>query len=244
MKRNNFIILYAITTIALLSTLIIKYGRQIYKPLVNKMKNAETVESVKSKLAEDVIYRLGPYLHEIGMEKLPDEIAMIGLKEEQKLEVYAKTVRGYKRLITYPFTGMSGTIGPKLKEGDRQIPEGIYQIEYLNPNSSYYLSIKVNYPNEYDKRMALLDQRTDLGGDIFIHGKSNTVGCIPIGDEKIEELFILAENAINQGIPVIISPHDFRVTPKTPTLRNIAWSEELYSDIKSALKAFPSEELD
>ncbi len=68
---------------------------------------------------------------------------------------------------------------PKFKEGDGQIPEGIYGIEYLNPNSKFHLSMKINYPNSFDKEMAKIDNRKNLGGDIMIHGSNKTIGLYP-----------------------------------------------------------------
>ena len=69
---------------------------------------------------------------------------------------------------------------------DGQIPEGIYGIGYLNPNSSYYFSLKVTYPNASDRARAKADGRTNLGGDIMIHGQAVTIGCVPVGDDAID----------------------------------------------------------
>ncbi len=66
-------------------------------------------------------------------------------------------------------------------------------IEYLNPNSKFHLSMKVSYPNSFDREMAKLDNRDNLGGDIMIHGSNRSVGCIPIGDGGIEELYFLVK---------------------------------------------------
>jgi murein L,D-transpeptidase YafK len=138
-------------------------------------------------------------------------------------------------LKTYPFTAYSGKLGPKLEDGDKQIPEGIYKVQYLNPNSSYYLSIKINYPNEFDKSKSKLSNIADMGKDIFIHGKSATIGCIPIGDEAIEEVFVLTQKAINYKVDVIISPRDFRTNPNFPNIENIEWENELYALISEKL---------
>ena len=71
--------------------------------------------------------------------------------------------------MEYPILAASGVLGPKLREGDKQVPEGIYGAEALNPNSKFHLSIRLNYPNTFDRRMAQSDGRTQLGGDIMIH---------------------------------------------------------------------------
>lgn len=177
-------------------------------------------------------------LQEIGLDKLPDKISMVAIKSDRRLEVYCHQSGGLKFLCNYPFTAFSGGSGPKLKQGDKQIPEGIYSIEYLNPNSKFHLSMKVNYPNKFDRKMAEKDGRSDLGGDIFIHGRAVTIGCIPIGDEAIEELYLLAEHCLNKGIEIIISPEDFRKDSYRPNIVSVNWEDELYDSIERELKVF------
>ena len=196
----------------------------------------ETVETILNKIENKVSERLGMRIGTIGYKmEFPKEIILVAFKEEKILQVYTKDDSGIKLLKEYPFTAYSGKLGPKLRDGDRQIPEGIYKIEYLNPNSSYYLSLKLNYPNEYDKAKTKLSSIDEMGKDIFIHGKASTIGCIPIGDEAIEEVFVLANYAISKGIKVIISPRDFRKDDDIPEIENIDWEEELYTLIKDEL---------
>ncbi len=209
-------------------------------PVINKLKGKETAESVIKKIESDVWDRLQMNLNLAGYKMdFPDKIILVAFKEEQKLQVYSIDNYGIKLIKEYPFTAFSGKLGPKLKEGDKQIPEGIYKVEYLNPNSSYYLSIKVNYPNEFDKSKTKLSNHSELGGDIFIHGKSATIGCIPIGDEAIEEVFLLTQKAINNDVKVIISPRDFRVNSEYPEIEEIDWENELYDLINKELKMLP-----
>ena len=78
-----------------------------------------------------------------------------------------------------------------------------------------------------------------MGGDIFIHGKSVTIGCIPIGDEAIEEVFVLTQKAINNKVKVIISPKDFRNNKEYPQINSIDWEKELYDKIKNELNILP-----
>jgi murein L,D-transpeptidase YafK len=130
------------------------------------------------------------------------------LKKEMKLEAWVKEKdkSNYVLLHTYDFCSTSGTLGPKRKEGDLQIPEGVYHISHFNPLSNFYLSLGINYPNKYDLQMA---GQKNPGGAIYIHGNCVTVGCIPITDEKIKELYVLAVEAKNNGqekIPVHIFP--------------------------------------
>ena len=122
--------------------------------------------------------------------------------------------------------------GPKLKQGDRQVPEGIYHISRLNPNSNYHLSMKVDYPNQFDRDHAIDDGRTDLGGDIFIHGKAVSAGCLAMGDAAIEELFVLSAQVGTDNIRVIIAPSDPRLRPLDTTHPSLPlWTTELYEEI-------------
>jgi hypothetical protein len=105
---------------------------------------------------------------------------------------------------------LAGTLGPKRLEGDYQVPEGFYYINEFNPKSVYHLSLGLNYPNISDR---ILGDSIQPGGDIYIHGSCVTTGCIPIMDQQIEELYILAAHAKSQGqdfIPVHIFPVDFK----------------------------------
>ncbi len=206
-----------------------------YAPRVVKTVHPETVDSRKAKLEKKVFTQLQSDLQNIGLTDFPEQLLFTAFKEEQILEIYAKAGEEYRLLKSYPFTANSGKLGPKLREGDRQIPEGIYNIEYLNPNSSYYLSLKVSYPNAFDRKQAKKNRRTQLGGDIFIHGKSVTIGCIPVGDQAIEEVFILAANAFENEISVIIAPRDFRKNSTFPEITDVNWEDELYQQILTRL---------
>lgn len=133
-------------------------------------------------------------------------------KKEEIVEVWAKNKEDgfFKKIIKYSFCKNSGTLGPKRKEGDRQIPEGFYFINRFNPKSNFYLSLGLNYPNASD---LILSDKESPGSDIFIHGGCQTVGCIPITDEKIMELYVLVNEAKKNGqmkIPVHIYP--FKMT--------------------------------
>jgi murein L,D-transpeptidase YafK len=129
-------------------------------------------------------------------------------KAEQILEVWVKDKQRstYELLVVYPFCSTSGVLGPKRKEGDRQIPEGVYAINHFNPNSNFHLSLGLNYPNQSDR---ILSDKRSPGSAIYIHGNCVTIGCIPITDDKIKELYILAVEGKNNGqgsIPVHIFP--------------------------------------
>ncbi len=135
------------------------------------------------------------------------QLFLRAFKKERRLEVWVKPsdAAKYILLTTYDFCAVSGELGPKRNEGDRQIPEGIYHINHFNPQSNFHLSLGINYPNASDK---LLGGKYP-GSAIYIHGNCVTIGCIPITDDKIKELYILAVEARNGGqktIPVHIFP--------------------------------------
>ncbi len=197
-----------------------------------------TERDVIAQYGADAKRRLQPHLTQAGFADFPKQLALLAFKEEQRVEVYGKQEQRWRYITAYPFTATSGALGPKLREGDGQIPEGLYRIEVLNPNSSYHLSLRVNYPNDFDRVMAERDGRTRLGGDIYLHGKNATVGCIPVGDAAIEDLFAFVYSA---GLPqtfVIIAPRDFRKNPTRPELPDSVWGRLLYDMIELALEPF------
>ena len=133
-------------------------------------------------------------------------------KYDSHLEVWVKSDRKekYQLFKTYKVCALAGSLGPKRMQGDYQVPEGFYYINEFNPRSTYHLSLGLNYPNSSDR---ILGDSLQPGGDIYIHGKCVTTGCIPIMDQQIEELYILSAHAKTQGqdfIPVHIFPIDFK----------------------------------
>jgi murein L,D-transpeptidase YafK len=139
---------------------------------------------------------------------------------------------------SYPILDASGHSGPKLKEWDMQVPEGIYRIVLLNPASAYHLSMKVDYPNAYDRRRAREDGRGDLGGDIYIHGGDQSIGCLAVGDRAIEDLFVLVARAGVDHVEVIIAPSDLRRRAPPKPADSPPWVRELYGRIAASLKPF------
>ena len=166
-------------------------------------------------------------------ESAGGKLRILVFKNERSVEVHAP---GWKAPRIYPMTAFSGTLGPKLREGDGQIPEGVYGIGYLNPNSSYYLSLKVTYPNASDRARAKVDGRTNLGGDIMIHGKAVTIGCVPVGDDAIEDIFYLASAVGIKNVSVVIAPYDMRKGRKPELERSpLKWYPNLCNEIHTAL---------
>lgn len=139
------------------------------------------------------------------------QIYVRSFKYDSQMEVWIRNTNSqpFKLFKTYKVCAMAGAIGPKRMEGDYQVPEGFYYINEFNPNSNYHLSLGLNYPNASDK---VLSDSLKPGGDIYIHGNCVTIGCIPLQNDQIEELYILAAEAKNQGqdfIPVHIFPIRF-----------------------------------
>ena len=161
-------------------------------------------------------------------------LQIVVFKRERFVELHAK---GWTKPRVYAMQGFSGALGPKLKEGDGQIPEGVYGIEYLNPNSSFYLSMKVSYPNDADRQRAKEDGRTNLGGDIMIHGTNATIGCVPIGDDAIEDVFYLVNAVGIKNVSVVIAPYDMR-SGRKPELEKkpLSWYPELCNQLAEVLK--------
>lgn len=206
--------------------------------LLGRFTVAERVEQYGERARQ----RLAPHFEAAGVSYPPDRFLFAGFKQEDVLEVYAANAgEALKFIRSYPILAASGRLGPKLMEGDRQVPEGLYRIESLNPNSRFHLSIRVNYPNAHDRRRGAEEGRSDLGGDIMIHGNAVSIGCLAMGDPAAEELFILAAETGWQDVPIILSPVDFRTTNlpadfEPPT----TWTAELHEQIKERVLALPA----
>ncbi len=146
-----------------------------------------------------------------GFAYPPKNIFIRVFKREQVLELWAsQTPKDKFELVkAYKFCVASGQLGPKRRMGDEQIPEGFYYVDRFNPASQFYLSLGVDYPNASDR---ILGEKGRLGGDIFIHGGCASIGCVPLGDESIKELYLIAveaRSAGQQAIPVHFFPTRF-----------------------------------
>ncbi len=201
-----------------------------------------TLEERLALIAPSSLERLSPKFAEANVPYPPAEVTLVGLKAEKRLQLYAHGPgQGWRLVHSYPVLAASGVAGPKLREGDRQVPEGLYDIDLLNPNSKFSVSMRVSYPNDFDKAMALKEKRKDpLGGAIMIHGRSSSIGCLAMGDPAAEELFVLAHAIGIEKVKVIIAPVDFRVH-KRPRIEHAPdWLDGLYDQIEEAMKPFPA----
>lgn len=149
-------------------------------------------------------------------------------KYDSQLEIWVKNEKKdpYKLFKSYRVCALAGTLGPKRIEGDYQVPEGFYYINEFNPRSTYHLSLGLNYPNSSDK---ILSDAFQPGGEIYIHGSCVTVGCIPLTDPMIEEVYIITAHAKDQGqdfIPVHIFPIKFNVKKSAEYFEKVAKDDE------------------
>ena len=197
-----------------------------------------TVEDILQIYGPNATNKLKPYFARAKVTYPPREVTFIALKQEKKLELWARDSGEFHFIRDYDIRAASGVSGPKLRQGDRQVPEGIYRIAGLNPNSHYHLSMKINYPNEFDLFHAWQEKRTDPGSDIFIHGRAASIGCLAMGDEAIEELFVLTAQTGAENVKVVIAPQDPRAYfLKADAQKLPEWTPELYSMISREINA-------
>jgi murein L,D-transpeptidase YafK len=166
-----------------------------------KTSRFKTAEKEKIELVKELFKSKGIQFPEI-------EIYLRVFKNEENLELWARNIKNDTFILirTYHICSNSGNLGPKRRLGDGQVPEGCYFIDKYNPYSNFYLSLGLNYPNESDR---IIGGQDNLGGDIFIHGDCVTIGCIPLTDYYIKELYVICVYAKNNGqikIPVHIFP--------------------------------------
>lgn len=200
-----------------------------------------TVKKIVSEYGQDCRKALSLYFLQAKVKYPPERLTLVCLKDEKVLYLFAPDTRGETRkLLKYDIMGVSGCAGPKLKQGDLQIPEGFYRLVGFKPDSIAHLALRVNYPNEDDREHARKDGRSNLGGDIMIHGSCFSTGCLAMGDDAIEELFILAHDTGLENIDLIFVPCD--LTAKNPDIdlaKQPDWLPGLYEQLKQELKKYP-----
>jgi murein L,D-transpeptidase YafK len=146
-----------------------------------------------------------------GMD-LDSPILLRIFKEENELEIWKQARDGkYALLKTYPICKWSGELGPKIRQGDRQAPEGFYHItpELMNPRSSYHLAFNLGYPNEFDRAHG----RT--GSHLMVHGDCSSAGCYAMTDEQVQEIYALSRESFDGGqLAFQVQAFPFRMTAK------------------------------
>ena len=192
-----------------------------------------TVEDVIDLYGEASSEFFKPHFDSAGISYPPADLAILAYKDTKIMEIWAKDPSSeYSLIYTYPILAASGSLGPKLREGDRQVPEGVYHIEAFNPNSAYHLSMKLNYPNSFDLKHAGIDGRSEPGTNIFIHGRAVSVGCLAIGDKAIEEVFSLVHEVGRNNTKVIILPNNPSIKKLEVPVGVPKWTVDLYRMIE------------
>ena len=157
-------------------------------------------------------------------------------KAESELEVWkAKDDGRFYLFKTYPICSYSGGLGPKVNQGDRQAPEGFYLVsqEQMNPNSKYHLSFNIGFPNAYDRAYG----RT--GQDIMVHGDCTSAGCYAMTDGVVEEIFILAYQALQGGQQAFqIQAYPFRMTAANMTAHKDSEWYDFWKNLKEGYDYF------
>jgi murein L,D-transpeptidase YafK len=192
-------------------------GKQLSAPETQKEPSKEPAKDTKKsppKLPAKATKKLPPEMLALLRDKkmpLHSPILVRVFKEESELEVWKQDTTGHFQLLkTYPVCRWSGDLGPKLREGDRQTPEGFYRVtpEQMNPHSSYHLAMNIGYPNSFDRA------NNRDGSLIMIHGDCWSVGCHAMSDEQIGEIYALArESFLGARKSFQVQAYPFRMTP-------------------------------
>jgi murein L,D-transpeptidase YafK len=157
-------------------------------------------------------------------------------KKEAEFEIWKMKSDGrYELLKTYPMCRWSGQLGPKTREGDRQVPEGFYTIApgQMNPNSNYYLSFNVGYPNAYDRAFGR------SGGNIMVHGVCSSAGCFSMTDNQIAEIYAIAREAFNGGQREIqMQSYPFHMTAENLAKHRLDPNIDFWKQLKNGADHF------
>lgn len=241
--RRRRILMGTALAVGLLAFLALDVVRGGFRYVWARSRRSYSVADRLEQFAAGVAKRLGPVFTSAGMTYPPAGIALLAFKDSRSLELYARSAEArWKFIKSYPVLAASGRPGPKLAEGDRQVPEGFYQVQSLNPNSRFHLSLRLDYPNAFDRRAAELDGRTHLGGDIMIHGSAVSIGCLAMGDAAAEDLFVLSALA-RSPVRVLIAPTDFRRKARFDAPAEPRWVSVLYGTLRAELRQFPKEKV-
>jgi murein L,D-transpeptidase YafK len=203
--------------------------------LAGGLRPANIPSSPRSREAIDRVKpRLTTALRERGLA-YGSPIFLRIFKEEDELEIWVERNGKYERFHFYKICNYSGDLGPKLREGDNQSPEGFYTVgpAQLNPLSNFHLSFNLGYPNEFDRA----NGRT--GSALMVHGSCVSIGCYAMTDRAIEEIYAMADGALRGGQPRF-AVHIFPFRPTTANMRRHSgsrWSA-FWNDLKRGHDVF------
>lgn len=219
-------------TLLLLFALGVSGAAEVSRPKLPA--SPRSTQSVVEVLAPVMKKRFADRFRAANLQWPPKALTLLAFKRERRLEVWGEQGATRSMLAWYPILAASGHTGPKLREGDRQVPEGIYRLPLLNPNSQFHLSILIDYPNRTDLMNA--SPRTRMGGDVYIHGNRLSAGCIAIGDSAIEEVFTLCALTPPSSRRIIVAPVDLRRT--TAPAASASWIRSLYVAMSDELRRY------
>ena len=205
----------------------------------------EFMSMADQQLIEDII--VNKFLDDTLDERLAELSAKVGdavfiriFKKESILEVWIRSETEYEHLKDYDICAYSGDFGPKLKEGDKQSPEGFYKVKkhQLNPNSKFHLSFNLGYPNKYDRA----HKRT--GTFLMVHGNCVSIGCYAMTNAKIEEIYDLVESALDKGQKYVqVHAYPFRMSEENMALYSENEWYDFWINLKEGYDYFEAEHL-
>jgi hypothetical protein len=173
----------------------------------------------------------------LGLKEIPTEVKILFLKAEKQVEIWGKESDDkWRKLNFYPILGIPEEPGPKLAANELKTPEGIYKIAELDPNSNFYLALKLDYPSAEDKEIAESENRdlNALTTDFLVHGFGYSKQNISVTDGAMEAIFYLAWKVGLDKISVLISPMDFRIEPLPQNIKP-EWLQKRYERLKQEI---------
>lgn len=182
--------------------------------------------------------RVGPTVRTLLAQAGADPGAPVHIrifKESRELEVWARARDQWRRVKTYPICAWSGDLGPKLREGDGQAPEGLYRVDagLMNPASRYHLAFNLGFPNALDRA----NGRT--GSFLMVHGACMSIGCFAMTDAGIEEIYLMVEAALAAGQKAVaVHAFPFRMTDERLARIDASPHREFWLDLAQAAKWF------
>lgn len=218
----------ALSALALASGVLVVASTSLAEPSRVAQARAAKLAGLKSAFADK------------GVPYPAKELLVRSFKKERQLELWAGDGKGPLVLVkSWQVCASSGDLGPKRRQGDLQVPEGVYTLDKLNPVSSYHLSLHVDYPNRADRIAGKREHIGNLGGDIMVHGECVTIGCIPIENDPIEELYLAVLDAgLRPPIHIFPARLDDAGLQALAATTEDASVRELWGDLAHVQRAF------